>query len=173
MEPRKCAPRDAWLHPQCPDGLKRYLTAQLRNVAHDLALRTMQMLDVPVAIHYSGGKGVHIYAFTGKVSASDAKSAAMEVLAASGRYEPWRGEVFWRECVTEDPILGNNNVDIEVFPKQGDLDGKDLGNLLRLPLGVHRKTKQRAYFVDCKSDVDTLPEADAVVALTGGNPWAK
>lgn len=171
MEPKECEPRRAWLHSECPPHLRRYLTAQLREVAEHLARSVVDILDLPVAIQYSGGKGLHVYAFTGPVSAADAKGAALEVLASAGRYEAWRGEVFWREAVTPDLKLGNNAVEIEVFPKQGSLDGKDLGNLMRLPLGIHRRTGQRAYFVDCASEVTALPEADPTDAMTEGNPW--
>lgn len=39
------------------------------------------------------------------------------------------------------------NVSVEIFPKQSETGG-GLGNLIKLPLGVHRKTSSRCPFVD-------------------------
>lgn len=39
--------------------------------------------------------------------------------------------------------------DLEVFPKQDHLSGKGLGNLVKLPLGVHRVSGRRSYFPEC------------------------
>lgn len=39
--------------------------------------------------------------------------------------------------------------DMEVFPKQVQLTGKGLGNLVKLPLGIHRLTGKRSYFIEC------------------------
>ena len=39
---------------------------------------------------------------------------------------------------------------MEVFPKQDYLKGKGLGNLVKLPLGVHRLTGKRSYFTKCR-----------------------
>ena len=38
---------------------------------------------------------------------------------------------------------------IEVFPKQDTLSGKGFGNLVKLPLGIHRLTGKRSYFIEC------------------------
>ena len=38
---------------------------------------------------------------------------------------------------------------LEVFPKQDRLTGKGLGNLVKLPLGIHRGTGRPSYFVAC------------------------
>jgi hypothetical protein len=39
---------------------------------------------------------------------------------------------------------------LEVFPKQDRLEGKGLGNLVKLPLGVHRLTGRPSYFLHSK-----------------------
>jgi hypothetical protein len=36
----------------------------------------------------------------------------------------------------------------EIFPKQVKVDEDGFGNLVKLPLGVHRKTGKRSYFLD-------------------------
>ena len=48
-------------------------------------------------------------------------------------------------------ILNNDlsSFHLEVFPKQEKLTGKGLGNLVKLPLGIHRKTGKRSYLVEC------------------------
>ncbi len=38
---------------------------------------------------------------------------------------------------------------LELFPKQDKVSGKGLGNLVKLPLGIHRLTGKRSYFIDC------------------------
>jgi len=38
---------------------------------------------------------------------------------------------------------------IEVFPKQDSLSGKGFGNLVKLPLGIHRLVGKRSYFIEC------------------------
>jgi len=38
---------------------------------------------------------------------------------------------------------------LEVFPKQDSISGKGLGNLVKLPLGIHRLTGKRSYFLAC------------------------
>lgn len=37
---------------------------------------------------------------------------------------------------------------LEYFPKQAKLRGKNLGNLIKLPLGIHRRTGYRSMFLD-------------------------
>ena len=52
------------------------------------------------------------------------------------------------------PLAGNLAADLsvfslEVFPKQDQLTGKGFGNLVKLPLGVHRLTGKRSFFPEC------------------------
>ncbi|HQU46648.1 MAG TPA: CRISPR-associated primase-polymerase type A1 [Pirellulales bacterium] len=50
---------------------------------------------------------------------------------------------------------------LEFFPKQASLKGKGLGNLIKLPLGIHRRTGRRSLFLDDRSQ----PLADQLAAL--------
>lgn len=168
--PKALQPREAWLHPQAPDDLKRFLTAQMRGIAEILARICIELLEVPVAVTYSGNKGMHVYGLTGAASAQDLRGAAMEVISYAGCFEPLRGKNFFRHQ-DESPVTGYGCIDVEVFPKQDDLSGKDLGNLLRLPLGVNAKSGQQAFFANLSSPIDSLVEADPVAALEGGDPW--
>ncbi len=49
-----------------------------------------------------------------------------------------------------------STLNLEVFPKQDRLSGKGFGNLVKLPLGVHRLTGKRSVFLDC---ADRSPDA--------------
>ena len=42
-----------------------------------------------------------------------------------------------------------STLNLEVFPKQDRLSGKGYGNLVKLPLGIHRLTGKRSVFTDC------------------------
>ena len=44
---------------------------------------------------------------------------------------------------------------LEIFPKQDQLTGKGFGNLVKLPLGIHRVTGKKSYFVGAKGQSTT------------------
>lgn len=157
--------RDYWrAKPNDAHGKKQLIT-ELRCAAEALALRAKRLLECPVAVTYSGSKGMHAYAFIGSTPSIDARAAALAVIESFDGYEAFRGVNFFR--ATE----GFKNVEIEAYPKQDNLDGKDLGNLLRLPLGVHRKTGSPGFFVDLCQPYDVLVETDPLPILTDGAEW--
>lgn len=172
VEPRVLQPREAWAHPKAPPELRRFLIAQMRGVADLLARTCLELLDVPVAVAYSGSKGLHVYGLTGAAPAQDLRSAAVEVLNYTEQFTPLRGKNFYRHT-DESPRTGYGCVDLEVFAKQDNLDGKELGNLMRLPLGVNKKSGQRSFFLNLNSHVDELVELNPVVALEKGDPWCQ
>lgn len=140
------------------------LTINLRCLAEGLALK-IDKIGVPVAVATSGHKGLHVYGFTGSIPAEAARQLALNVLEELSVFEPFRGQNFWRHKFAYEVL------DIEVFPKQGSLEGKDLGNLMKLPLGVHRVTGQRAEFISMKSGYSRLVSMDPTRALDGDLPW--
>lgn len=142
----------------------RSLKIQLRCMAEGLAYRVSQH-GIPVAIATSGHKGLHVYGFTGCVPAEVAKSVAIGVLEDFGCFEPFKGQNFWRHKSSYHVL------DIEVFPKQDNLNGKDLGNLMKLPLGVHRVTKNRSTFLSTSSSYDRFITMDPERVLSGDYPW--
>lgn len=162
-------PREVWLNRAHPS--RDWLKIQLKLVAHELARKIQDELGLQAAVTYTGAKGMHVYGFTGLIPAKDAREGAqiiLDSLAEShlGGVMPHRGENFFRFS-NQDPINGQPNVEIEMFPKQGSLDGKDLGNLCRLPLGVNLKNpKDPTFFVDMTTDMMTLKPVDPVWALT-------
>lgn len=147
-----------------------WLKLQFKNMAHMLMRAVVEELDLPTVAAYSGGKGVHVYAFTGLISAAEAREGAQIVLDSLGCFDAVRGENFFKHKDT-DPESGFPNLSIETFPKQGSLDGKDLGNLMRLPLGRNMKSKDPTFFIDMRSPVGQMVPRDAAEALTAGNPW--
>ncbi|GIW95114.1 MAG: hypothetical protein KatS3mg110_3155 [Pirellulaceae bacterium] len=48
---------------------------------------------------------------------------------------------------------------LEFFPKQSELKGKGLGNLIKLPLGIHRRTGKRSLLLDPHGQVISDPLA--------------
>lgn len=167
-ERHECNPREIWLDRSHPG--KPYFTIQLRCLAEGLAMRAHRtgLLD-HVALSSSGGKGVHVYGFFDEpIPAAEAKGIALAVLESFGCFEAYRGDCFWQHSGVSDY---KDNISIEVFPKQESLEGKELGNLMKLPLGINRKTGARAEFLDCRVGYNRLKKMDPQLALGGLLPW--
>lgn len=82
-------------------------------------------------LEFSGGKGFHFwYFFAAPVPAA----AARNLTAAVARE------------IAPDVSAFN----LEAFPKQARLTGKGFGNLVKLPLGVHRLSGKPSFFPACK-----------------------
>lgn len=157
-------PREAWQDPNHP--ARETLIIEMRCLAEGLALRAHRTLNMPVAIATSGHKGLHVYVFTdGPLPAEASRQLAIGLLDGYGCFEPVRGQHFWRHTTSYKTL------EIEVFPKQTSLEGKDLGNLMKLPLGVHRVTGQRAEFLTTKCGYNRLIPMDPIRALEGDLPW--
>lgn len=140
------------------------LALQLRCMAEGLALRTHRVLDVPVAVSYSGNKGMHVYGLTGTMNASDCRLLAVDVLKGFECFEPVRGDAFWQHKEAYGAL------EIEVFPKQDEIAKDGFGNLIRLPLGTHRKSDQAGYFVDMSTGYgEPWKMDDPMLALTVGS----
>lgn len=165
-----CNPREAWRNRRHPG--RSFMKYQFKLIAHQLMAAVRTELDLPTACAYSGAKGVHVYAFTGPISASDAFDGAMIVIDSLGCFEPKRGNVFFQHK-DHTPVHGFPNLSIEVFPKQRTLEGKDLGNLMRLPLGRNLKTNDPTFFVDMTSPLGEMQSVDPLFALTTSDPFAR
>ena len=168
---RDIKPREVWLQKENPD--REWLVIALRCMAEGLAMKAKRMYGdkTNVQIAHSGRKGLHVYVLTGPIPAADAKQGAIDVLEAFGCFRPFKGDMVW-EHDTQDGHY--RNIEIEIFPKQGSLEGKDLGNLMRLPLGIHRASGDRGFFLDCRCGYNQLKELDPMTALTGDVlPWGE
>lgn len=158
-----CNPRLSFAHQD--DPAYRTLLINLRLLSEGLARLINRHLQIPVAIAYSGNKGLHVYGFTGEVAATAAKEIALTLLHDAGPFEAFRGNHFWRH--THEYTM----LDIEVFPKQVSLEGKDLGNLMALPLGRHQVTKNEKFFITTQALPDRLVPKDPMKVLSGDLPW--
>lgn len=159
-------PREAWQDRAHP--ARRWMKFQFRTLAHLLTMHIDRELGIETATAYSGSKGIHVYGFTGLMPAADAREAALIVLDSFGSdsWKPVRGDNFFK-CSNQDPVTGYPNLSIELFPKQGSLENKDLGNLMRLPLGRNLKSSDPTFFVDPSAPIGELKPMDAVQALLG------
>jgi hypothetical protein len=167
-----------------PGAGRDFIKVQLKKLANQLASTINKELEIPTAVTYSGSKGVHVYGFTGKTSANLARDGAKIVLdclqyTGQGHWTLARGNNFYRYEVEE--ARANNHAEnfsqfeLEVYPKQDTLDGKEkgLGNLLRLPCGVNLKSpkRDRGFFLDMRTALNEFVPRDPIEALTTTNQW--
>lgn len=160
-------PRESWKIRSHPS--REWLKFQMKMIAHELLNVITTELELPCAAAYSGGKGVHVYGFTGLMNAEEARGGAQIVLDTLGHYEASRGNNFFQDT-NKDHIKGFNNFSIEVFPKQSHIEADGLGNLMRLPLGRNLKSTDPTFFLDMTAPMGVMAPVDPMHALAG-NPW--
>lgn len=156
-------PREAFFDPLSP--VRDTLICQANALAEALARRTHRLLEIDVAVAYSGRKGLHVYGFTGSEPADDVREAGERVLKSFGLFEPTRGKNFWHHAD------GYEAFEIEVFPKQTEVGKDGFGNLMRLPLGKHAVTHADAHFVECVPPPRVFTPMAAERAIAGDLPW--
>lgn len=118
--------------------LKRLLTIEAARL-HDAAAEA----GIPLLLESSGFKGLHIWAF------SDPSIPA--------RY--WRSIGQW---LLERLPAPRRELKWELFPKQDSIDSTGYGNLVKIPLGIHRRSGKRSLFL---SREDFKPFADQTRAF--------
>lgn len=79
-------------------------------------------------IEFSGNKGYHIWIFFESPVQSYKVKKVME------------------NCLYN--IESDEKIGIEIFPKQTEVNGEGMGNLIKIPLGIHKKTGKRCLFTD-------------------------
>lgn len=107
-------------------------------------------------VEASGRKGLHIWiVFAERVPAQIARIACERVLTSAGFRRTDRG--FW---IADEFSAAR----VERFPKQDRLEPGQLGNLVKLPLGVHRAVGKPSYLLDAdfKRADDPLPLLERV-----------
>ena len=110
-----------------PDERQRLDALELTDVRS--LVRLLDGLGLPRSIEASGYKGYHVWlCFETPIPAVQVRAFAGALLRQVGA-----------------PPDGLHR---EIFPKQDQATDDQLGNLIKLPLGVHRKTGSRALFVD-------------------------
>lgn len=120
-------------------ALQKQVWADVRRVR-----AALEALKLPAYLEDSGYKGCHVWVFF-----SEPVSAAHVRRFASGfvrRFGPASETLHW-----------------EIFPKQDAVAPDQLGNLIKIPLGIHRKSGRRALFVDA----DGAAYADQPAFLKG------
>lgn len=157
-------PRDGWRDRAHPG--RTWWKYQMRTLSDMLASRIRTGLGIPSLVTYTGGKGVHVYGFTGHMDAEDAREGAVHVLESLGRFEPVAGQNFYRD--TNDHWQDSlNNFTIEVFPKQTRVEPGHYGNLMRLPFGKNLKNPHDPTFIvdQRRPAVELSPIPDQRLAL--------
>lgn len=164
-------PRELWADRRAGEA-RNWYKYQMKVLGHKLA-KQIRELGIDCAVAYSGSKGIHVYGMTGSLPAQEVREAAMLVLDLIDEFDPERGKNFFRHR-NDDPVHGFQNFSIEVFPKQDTLDGKSLGNLVRLPLGTNFKNpKDPTFFLDMTAPIAQFkPHPDPVALLTSGECFA-
>ena len=143
-----------------------WLNAELRCFAQSFEDRIREILEIPSVSLFSGNKGVHVYGFTGSAPASSVRDAADVVLHSfvqkdgTPEYFATKGQHFFGH-------FSYPEIEIEVFPKQKELGDKPFGNLLRLPLGVHRKSGRKSFFYDTAASLWEFVPVDPLGVLRG------
>ena len=156
-------PREVWAGPDSP--AKRSLALQLRVMTESLARRCDRVLGVKVMATYSGCKGMHVYACLDRgTQASEARDAADMVLDSfDGLIVPDHGKNFFKHAEAFTALS------IERFPKQTEVSAGGFGNLVRLPLGVNKKSGKRGFFLDLNTPQDKFLLDDPLKALQEGS----
>lgn len=98
---------------------RNYLLTRLPELSRELGL--------PCLVEFSGGKGYHFWYFF-----SDPVPAALPRRVLGHLVKRISSDL---SCFSQ-----------ELFPKQDQLSGKGFGNLVKLPLGLHRVTGKQSHF---------------------------
>jgi hypothetical protein len=95
-------------------------------------LEICEMAGLAPLIEYSGNKGLHFWFLGSEQFACHYWRTLGGWLVKSLRMQP--EELSW-----------------EIFPKQDRIEKDGLGNLVKLPLGIHQKSGRRSFFIDAKT----------------------
>lgn len=120
-------------------------TGRLHNLTHQDAVMIAGVCDdlkIPVVIEDSGYKGRHLwFFFASPIPAKLARIFLKFIIEKAGKPS---GGIHW-----------------EIFPNIDKVRGKGFGPLIKLPLGIHKRTNRRCLFLDREGN--PLPEQMAVL----------
>lgn len=131
--------------PHARDNAKRMTT---------LLQATLAQVGLPVYIEFTGNKGFHLWVFC----PDGCPASHMRRL----------GE--WAVGAVAEAEGDMAGIHAEVFPKQDRLAPEDYGNLVKVPLGVHRKTNKRCVFVDASTWKAQPDQAGFLAAIQTATP---
>jgi len=123
-------------------GERRRIKSLIKTAAIGL-IELCQAVGLQPLVEYSGNKGLHFWIISS---------------------EPFPAR-YWR--ILGQWLVGKSasrcqELSWEVFPKQDMIKDGGLGNLVKLPLGVHQKTGRRSFFLENES---LKPAADQITFL--------
>ncbi|KUK13958.1 MAG: hypothetical protein H5T91_07635 [Synergistetes bacterium] len=108
-------------------SVKNRIDQELISLASKIS-RSFDELGLKSYIEYSGFKGYHVWVlFKKPISALKVREFGLSLM----------------ESLRPFPV----DVSVELFPKQAYIKSGGLGNLIKLPLGVHKRTGRRSLFV--------------------------
>ncbi len=155
-------PREVWAGPTTQ--VKKDLALQIRVLAEGLAIRAKKLIECKVIVAYSGNKGFHVIGCMPPGSpAVEVRECALLVLESFQSFIPLKGKNFWRHDT------GFPSLEIEVFPKQDEVKADGYGNLVRLPLGINRKSGKPGFFVRLDTPIDQFKIDDPKTVLELGS----
>lgn len=97
---------------------------ELREIVNKI-YRRLKALNIHSLVEFSGNKGYHLWCFFEEpVHGLIAKKIA-EIIMAKINISP------------------ESYISVEIFPKQATIEENGLGNLIKIPLGIHLKTNKR------------------------------
>lgn len=172
----ECSPRAFWRSRRYIG--RDWMKGQMMNVAWSIAGYVHKELGLRCALAYSGYKGIHVYAFAPvgqPMLASDAREGALLVLEGFAEATAVKGNNFYR-FPDKDELDHNENISIEVFPKQTTVQEGGFGNLMRLPLGRNLKApSDPTFFIDLSRssmrDWAAVKPENVATYLQSGNPF--
>lgn len=112
---------------------------ELREVVLKLYQR-LNALEIEPLIEFSGNKGYHLWCFFKEpIPAAVAKKIA-EII------------------ISKIEITQESFISVEIFPKQTAVETNGLGNLIKLPLGIHKKNNKRCNILNISdfSEIDDI-----------------
>lgn len=121
---------------------------RLRLAVHEEGLRLLRVLagyGLAGLLESSGYKGRHLWVFLERAESAELVYTLGQLLLERERPRLARG------------------LRLEFFPRQPARRGKGLGNLIKLPLGVHRRTGRRGMLLDAQGQ----PASDPFALLRG------
>lgn len=155
-------PRDIWKGPT--NQAKKDLALQLFAMGRGLAKQTQKLLGIKVIVSYSGNKGMHVIGcLPPRTPSTEARKMAVMVLESLKCFEPLKGNNFWKHT------LGFPSLDLEVFPKQDEVRPDGFGNLVRLPLGINRKSSKASFFLRMNVPFGEFKIDDPLEVLQNGS----
>ncbi len=109
-------------------AFKKWIDAAQQKIVQELR-QVLSTFHIPVNVEYSGYKGYHVWVFLeSKITANMARIFAQHIASHIK--------------------LSDLPIKMELFPKQSRLGSKGLGNLVKLPYGIHRVSGNLSFMVD-------------------------